>query len=60
MSSGEVKPFKKKKGTVIPKKRELVKMKALKAIFSLLRCSVSKPSSEPSGDNGKRVYPTRL
>ncbi|CAH2033532.1 unnamed protein product [Thlaspi arvense] len=60
MGSGELKPFKKKEGTVIPKKRELVKTKALKSIFSfLLRHSVSKRSSEPSGDvNDKRVYPT--
>ena len=54
MSSEGLKPFKKKEGTVIPKKRELVKTKILKAILSFLRRSDSKKSSD-----GKRVYPTR-
>ncbi|XP_023632575.1 uncharacterized protein LOC111828562 [Capsella rubella] len=63
MSSSEVKPFKKKEGSVFPKERELVKTKAVKAICSLLRPSCDgKQSSDPSGNadgNGKRVYPTR-
>ncbi|CAH8327520.1 unnamed protein product [Eruca vesicaria subsp. sativa] len=58
MSSGEVQSFKKKQGTVIPKKRELVKTKILKSILSFLRRSVAKRICEHSGD-GKRVYPTR-
>ncbi|CAL9215795.1 unnamed protein product [Arabidopsis halleri] len=65
MSSGELKPFKKKEGSVIPKERELVKTKAVKAICSLFRppCD-GKQSSQPSRDgncdrDGKRVYPTR-
>ncbi|KAF3606274.1 hypothetical protein DY000_02046089 [Brassica cretica] len=58
MSLEELKPFKKKQGTVIPKKRELVKTKILKSILSFLRRSVCKRISEHSGD-GKRVYPTR-
>ncbi|CAH8253085.1 unnamed protein product [Arabidopsis lyrata] len=65
MSSGELKPFKKKEGSVIPKERELVKTKAIKAICSLFRPSCDgKQSSQPSRDgdcdcDGKRVYPTR-
>ncbi|CAH8351954.1 unnamed protein product [Eruca vesicaria subsp. sativa] len=61
MSSEGLKPFKKKEGTVIPKKRELVKTKVIKAIFfSFLRRPGSKNSSEPTSDGaGKRVYPTR-
>ncbi|KAF8082460.1 hypothetical protein N665_0824s0008 [Sinapis alba] len=58
MSSGEVKPFKKKQGSVVPKKRELVKTKIFKAILTFLRRSVAKQVSHHSGD-GKRVYPTR-
>ncbi|CAN7042616.1 unnamed protein product [Brassica oleracea var. botrytis] len=58
MSLEELKLFKKKQGTVIPKKRELVKTKILKSILSFLRRSVCKRISEHSGD-GKRVYPTR-
>ncbi|KAF3594954.1 hypothetical protein DY000_02023734 [Brassica cretica] len=60
MSSEGLKPFKKKEGTVIPKKRELVKTKILKAILSFLRRSDSKKSSEATGEGArKRVYPTR-
>ncbi|XP_019097149.1 PREDICTED: uncharacterized protein LOC109131063 [Camelina sativa] len=61
MSSSEVKPFKKKEGSVIPKERELVKTKAVKAIYSLFRPSCDgNQSSEPSRDgDDKRVYPTR-
>ncbi|KAL0795151.1 hypothetical protein Bca101_066528 [Brassica carinata] len=58
MSSEELKPFKKKQGSVIPKKRELVKTKIFKAILFFLRPSVAKQISDHSGD-GKRVYPTR-
>ncbi|KAG2321052.1 hypothetical protein Bca52824_014265 [Brassica carinata] len=60
MTSEGLRPFKKKEGTVIPKKRELVKTKVLKAIFSFLRRSGGKNSSEHTCDGaGKRVYPTR-
>ncbi|WZY98510.1 hypothetical protein YC2023_070839 [Brassica napus] len=48
----------KKQGSVIPKKRELVKTKIFKSILSFLRRSVTQQISEHSGD-GKRVYPTR-
>ncbi|CAN6908784.1 unnamed protein product [Brassica oleracea] len=60
MSSEGLKPFKKKEGTVIPKKRELVKTKILKAILSILRRSDNKKSSEATGDGARKpVYPTR-
>ncbi|KAF8113653.1 hypothetical protein N665_0046s0004 [Sinapis alba] len=60
MTSEGLKPFKKKEGTVIPKKRELVKTKVFRAIFSFLRLSGGKNSFEHTGDDaGKRVYPTR-
>lgn len=60
----EMKPFKMKEGSVIPKKRELVKTKVFKAAVSFLRGSTCKQISEPSRDgdgdrDGKRVYPTR-
>ncbi|CAN8312820.1 unnamed protein product [Cochlearia groenlandica] len=60
MSSKELKPFKKKEGSVIPKKRELVKTKSLKVVFFFLRFSVTKRSSVKFPGDGKRVYPIRL
>ncbi|KFK44249.1 hypothetical protein AALP_AA1G234100 [Arabis alpina] len=64
-SEQEMKPFKKKEGSVFPKKRELVKTKVAKNAYSLLLRTVCKQSSDPSSDgdgdrDGKRVYPTRF